>query len=296
MSLPEFDFHAPGSVDEACRMLAEYGPEAKIFAGGTDLMLDMRRRRIAPENVISIPGIEELKTLDLSSGMLRIGSCVTIARIVKSKEVAGKWGALSAGGKALGSCLVRNLATVGGNLASARPAADLPPPLMAYGASLVLKKTSAERVVSIDHFFTGTGTTVMAPDEILTEIRLSEPPPHSGAGYLNLGIRNACDINILNVASYVALDGPGGAIKDARIVMGCVAPTHVRVLSAENLLLGEKPSEALFERAGEAAMNAATPRGSAYSRASAEYKKDMVRELTVRTLGMALREAMGPAS
>ncbi|MGC8492001.1 MAG: FAD binding domain-containing protein [Syntrophobacteraceae bacterium] len=295
MPLPEFDFHAPQSVEEACRMLADYGGTAKIFAGGTDLMLDMRRKRIAPEHVISVPGIEELKRVDRSPGVLTLGSCVTVARIVKSKEIAGKWGALCAGGKALGSCLVRNLATIGGNIASARPAADLPPALMAYGADLVLRKSSGERVVSIDDFFTGTGTTVMTPDEILTEIRVLEPSAHSGAGYLNLGIRNACDINILNVASRISLDGPEGVVKEARIVMGCVAPTHVRALAAEKLLLGEKPSTELFERAGEAAMNAATPRGSAYSRAGAEYKKDMVRELTVRTLTMAFREATGPA-
>ncbi|MDR3567355.1 MAG: xanthine dehydrogenase family protein subunit M [Syntrophobacteraceae bacterium] len=293
MSLPEFDFHAPGTVEEACRMVAGFGAKAKIFAGGTDLMLDMRRNRISPEHVISIPGIEELKTLEIASGMLTIGACVTVARVVKSKEIAAKWGALCAGAKALGSCLVRNLATIGGNVVSARPAADIPPSLMAYGASLVLKKTSGERVVSINDFFTGTGSTAMGPDEILTRILVPEPPPHSGAGYVNLGIRNACDINILNVSSYIALDGPGGAIKDARIVMGCVAPTHVRVNSAEKLLIGEKPTDALFQRAGEAALNAATPRGSAYSRASAEYKKDMVKELTVRTLAMAYREAMG---
>lgn len=296
MSLPEFDFHAPGTVDEACRMVAEYGAKAKIFAGGTDLMLDMRRKRISPEHVISIPQIGELTKLELSPGMLKLGACVTLGRIVKSKEIAEKWGAVCAGAKAIGSCLVRNLATVGGNLVSARPAADMPPSMIAYGASLVLRKASGERVVSIDDFFTGSGTTVMAPDEILTEIRLLEPPAYAGAGYLNLGIRNACDINILNVSSYIALDGPSGSVTDARIVMGCVAPTHVRALSAEKLLIGEKPSAALFERAGEAALNAATPRGAAYSRASAEYKKDMVKELTMRTLAMALKEATGLAA
>ncbi len=296
MSLPEFDFHAPEGVDQACRMLSDYGAGARIFAGGTDLMLDMRRKRISPEHVISIAAIEELKRLDFAPGMLKIGGCVTVARIVKSKEIALKWGALCAGAKALGSCLVRNLATVGGNIVSARPAADLPPSLMVYSASLVLKKTTGERIVSMDDFFTGTGTTVMAADEILTEIRLAEPPPHSGAGYINLGIRNACDINILNVASHIVLDRPGGVINDARIVMGCVAPTHVRALAAEKLLMGEKPSEALFERAGEAAMKASSPRGSAYSRASAEYKKDMVKELTMRTLGIALKEASGSRS
>lgn len=291
MSLPEFDFHAPGTVEEACRMVAEYGEKAKIFAGGTDLMLDMRRKRVSPEHVISIGGIDGLNRLDRSSGELKIGACVTIAAIVKSKELAGKWNALCRGAKALGSCLVRNLATVGGNIVSARPAADLPPPLMAYGASVVLKNTSGERVVSLDDFFTGTGVTVLAPGEILTEIRVAEPPPHSGAGYINLGIRNACDINILNIASYIELDGPGGVISKARIIMGCVAPTQVRAPSAETLLIGKRPTEELFRRAGEAAMDAATPRGSAYSRASSEYKKDMVKELTVRTLSIAHGEA-----
>lgn len=292
MPLPKFDYHAPASIEEACRLLRDYGNRAKVFAGGTDLMLDMRRKRVSPELVISIPKISTLRVLDASSGGLKIGSCVRVAEIVESKEVAERWSALGAGALALGSCLVRNLATVGGNLASARPAADLPPPLMAYGASVVLKRAEGERTVSLDDFFLGTGLTAMRPDEVLTEIRVPAPPPCSGAGYINLGIRSACDINLVNVASFISLDGSTGEVREARIIMGCVAPTPVRASMAERLLLGEKPRQGLLEQAGEAAMKEASPRGAPTSRASAEYKKDMVKELTMRTLALAYQEAL----
>ena len=118
------------------------------------------------------------------------------------------------------------------------------------------------------------------------------PPPYSGASYISLGIRTCQDIKIVNVASFITLESHGGIIKNARIVLGCVGPTCIRAVSAEKLLVGEKPGEAVFIKAGEAAMRNCSPRGSSESRASAEYKKDMVGVLTRRTLNEALMEAM----
>ena len=291
MLLPRFDFHEPATLAEACQIMAYYGVKARVIAGGTDLMVNMKRKLVSPEQLVSIARIEELKKFDSASDVLKLGSCFTVADIEASEVIGKKWSALCAGAKALGSPLIRNLATIGGNLASARPAADLPPPLMAYGARVVLKKKSGERVVSLDNFFRGGALTEIAPDEILTEIQIDAPPPYSGASYINLSSRSACDCNLVNIASFIGLDGPGGTIRTARIVMGCVAPIHVRAPSPEKLLIGEKPSEALFERAGEAAMNDCAPRGHAESRASAEYKRDMVKELTIRTLGAAYKGA-----
>jgi len=292
MLLPKFDFLEPATLAEACEIMAEYRAKAKVIAGGTDLMVNMKRKLISPERLVSISRIEELKKLDSSSNALKIGSCFTAADIASSELIETKWGALCAGARALGSPLIRNLATIVGNLVSARPAADLPPPLMAYGAKVVLKSSSGERVVSLDNFFQGGGLTEIAPDEILTEIRIDAMQPYSGAGYSNLGVRSACDCNLVNVASFILLDGPGGRIKNAKIVMGCVGPTPVRAASAEKLLVGETPTDALFAKAGEAAGKECKPRGFAESRASAEYKKDMVAALTEKTLAVAHRQAM----
>ncbi len=289
MLLPKFDFHEPATVAEACQVLAEYGVKAKVLAGGTDLMVNMKKKLLSPEQLVSVSRIEELKKLDSASGALRIGAGFTVADIAASEAIAKNWSALCSGAKALGSPLVRNLATIGGNLVTARPAADLPPSLICYSAKVVLKKKGSERTVSLDSFFRGAGLTEVAPDEIMTEIVIDAPPPNSGAGYINLGSRSACDCNLVNVGAFISLDGPGGAIKSARIVMGCVGPTHLRAPSAEKLLIGEKPSEDLFARAGEAAKQDCTPIDD--FRGSAAYKKDMVGVLTKRSLAAALQEA-----
>lgn len=291
MLLPKFDFHEPATVAEACEMLAEYGQKAKVLAGGTDLIVNMKKKLTSPPHIVSISRIEEITGCDLSPRLLKIGSCFTIANIAVSQAIAKKWGALCAGAKALGSPQVRNLATIGGNIASASSAADMPPSLIAYDAKVVLRRESEHRVLSMDHFFVGSKLADIGPDEIITEIQIEEPPPYSGAGYVALGIRNAQDIKIVNVASFITLDGPYGIIKNARIVMGCVGPTPLRALSAERLLVGEKPTETIFAKAAEAAILTASPRGAAYSRASAKYKKEMVGVLTRRTLGIALKEA-----
>ncbi len=292
MILPKFDFHEPKTLHEACQILAEYGAQAKLIAGGTDLLVDMKKNLVSPKQLLSISKIDEMKQLDLSSGGLKIGSCLTVADIAAASIIATKWSALCAGARALGSPQIRNLATIGGNIGSASPAADLPPSLIAYGAKLVLKKYAGERVVSMDQFFVGPRRTKIAPDEIISEIQIDTPPPYSGAGYISLGIRSCQDIKIVNVAAFITLESPRGIIKNARVVMGCVGPTCKRAISAEKLLIGEKPGEAIFTKAGEAAMRDCSPRGSAESRASAEYKKDMVGVLTRRTLSEALKAAM----
>jgi CO/xanthine dehydrogenase FAD-binding subunit len=298
MLLPKFSFHEPATLAEACQIMAQYGVKAKVIAGGTDLMVNMKKKLITPEQLVSIARIPELKKLDLSPAMLKLGPCVTIADTAASEEIGKTWGAICAGAKALGSPLVRNRATVGGNIGTARPAADMPPSLMAYGARVVLTKKSGQRLVSLDNFFRGPGFTEMAPDEILTEIQVDVPPPCSGASYMNVGLRSACDCNLVNVASFISLDGPGGPIKTARIFMGCVGPTHRRASSAENVLAGEKPSEPLFARAADAIV-ACAPGVTSMDctpiddfRGSSEYKIDMAKLLIRRTLAAACSQAM----
>jgi len=288
MLLPKFEYHEPLTVDEACRILGELGRKAKLLAGGTDLIVNMKKKVLSPTHVVSLSGIRDLKGLDSANGTVKLGACLTASEIAQSETLQKLFSALSKGAASLGSPLIRNLATVAGNLVSARPAADFPPPLLAYGAQVVLVKSSGERVVPLADFFKGPGQTVMDPDELLTQIILTKPPAGSGAGYFKLGLRKTLEISLTNAAAYLSLD-PDGTIKTARIFLGSVAPTPLRSPSAEKVLTGEKPGEALFERAGEAAAGDSKPIDD--FRASADYKKAMVAVLTKRALNMAFQEA-----
>ncbi len=288
MLLPKFDYHAPGSVADACLIMAEYGAKARPIAGGTDLMVNMKKRVVCPEQVVAIGDLAELRSIAGENGVVRVGACVTVSELAASADIQQKISALAAGARALGTPLVRNRATIGGNICSARPAADLPPSLMAYGATARLAKAGGERSLPLGDFFKGPGLTHMAPDELLTGFDIPVPPPGAGAGYINIGIRKGQDCNLVNVCAYIAL-AKDGAIETARVVLGCVGPTHLRAPSAEKRLLGEKPTEALFAAAGKAAMGDCTP--ILDFRGSAEYRRAMVGTLTLRTLKMALKEA-----
>ena len=282
MLLPKFDFHEPATVQEACQMLGELGEKAKTLAGGTDLFVNMKKKLLAPDHLVSLDRIEDLVQLDSSNGVLRIGACVKAADIAESTTVVKDFPALQTGASKLGSPLIRNLATVGGNLVSARPAADFPPPLMAYGASVVLRSGTGQRTVALSDFIKAPGQTVLSPEEILEAVLLEKPEAYSGSAYFKLGIREALEISLVNIAVSITTEGFGGAIKAGRVVMGSVGPTPLLSPSAEKALLGEKPSEALFIAAGEAAAKDSKPIDD--FRASAVYKRAMVKELTKRAL------------
>ena len=289
MLLPKFDFYEPLNMEEACQVMSGLGSRAKLLAGGTDLIVNMKRGTLSPGHVVSLSRINDLKGVTFTKGRIRIGACVTAAELCESEKIKTLFRALHQGASDLGSPLIRNLATIAGNLVSARPAADLPPPLMAYDAKVVLMKESGEREIPLEDFFTGPGETMIEPDEIVKEILVEKPRDCSGAGYIKLGVRKALEISLVNVAAFVSLDDPDGAIQSARVVLGAVAPTPMRAHSAEKVLLGEKPGEALFVRAGEAAAEDSKPIDD--FRAGAEYRRAMVQVLTRRTLDLALNEA-----
>jgi carbon-monoxide dehydrogenase medium subunit len=263
------------------------GGNARPLAGGTDLLVNMKKKLLAPENLISLDRIDSLKDINMFDGGLSIGACVKVADVAGAPEIKELFPALAEGASRLGSPLIRNLATAAGNLVSARPAADLPPSLIAYGAELVIRKASSERTLSLEEFFKGPGLTVLDPDEIVESIRLKKQPGGSGSAYIKLGIRETLEISIVNVAAALTLEN--NIVKSARIVLGSVAPTPIRAPSAEKALVGEKPSEALFAKAGEAASADAKPIDD--FRASASYRRDMVSTLTRRALTLALDRA-----
>ena len=289
MRLPRFTYHEPTTLEEACQILGELQESARPIAGGTDLLVKMKKGQISPADVVSLGKLKDMKDASWSGDLFRIGACRTVARLSDSSEIAPRFNALAVGAGVLGSPLIRNLATIGGNLVTARPAADLPPPLMAYGASVLLKSTSGERVIPLDRFFLGPGLTVMKPDEIMTEVQIERPPARSGSSYIKLGTRKALEISIVSVAAFTALDEKKRTLSAARIVMGAVAPTPLRAGAAERLLLGEKPTDKLFQAAARAAATDSLPIDD--FRGSASYRRAMVAVLTERALKEAVERA-----
>jgi carbon-monoxide dehydrogenase medium subunit len=269
--------------------MGEIGQTAALLAGGTDLLVNMKMGKALPKHVVSLSRIEELRSVTRDQGSLTLGACVTTGELKEQEEIKAEFNGLCESAGSLGSALIRNLATVGGNIVTARPAADLPPSLMAYGASVLLKNEKGERIIPLEEFFKGPGQTIIEPEEILCAVILKEPPPYSGGGYVKLGVRKALEISLVNVAAFVALDGPSGPIQEAKIVLGSVAPIPIRSPSAEAVLMGERPDDALFEKAGNAASKDAKPIDD--FRGSAEYRREMVKVLTKRALRMAYEEA-----
>jgi CO/xanthine dehydrogenase FAD-binding subunit len=289
MLLPRFDFHEPASLGEACKILKTYGSKAKLLAGGTDLMVNMKKKILAPDHLVCLSRIASMHGIEEKDEQIFIGARFTVAELTVDPLVEKKLSALRAGARALGSPLVRNRATIGGNIGSARPAADLPPSLIAYKATVVLESSNGKREILLENFFKGPGFTEIQPDEVLTQIKVPTPKDGEGAGYINLGVRKAQDCNVVNVASFIVLDAVDGSIKEARIVMGSVGPTPLRASSAEAVLIGQKPDETLFLKAGEAARQDCTPIDD--FRGLASYRKAMVGVLTKRTLDIAYQKA-----
>lgn len=289
--LPKFDYEEPKSLQEALRILSELKGTAKVIAGGTDLIVNMKKGILAPRCLVSLRRIGPLRAVGMKKTAVEIGSHATVSELVSSGVIASAAPVLARAAASLGSPLIRNRATIGGNIVTARPAADLPPALMVLEAKVELKGRGKKRTVPLDGFFKGPGSTVMNVDEVLTKIVIPGVPAFTGADYVKLGHRAALEIAIVAVASRITLDKPGGSIKDVRIVLSSVAPKTVHAVSAESFLLGQRPSDELFAGAAQRAMADASPIDDI--RGGAAYRREMVGVLTKRTLRRAFEEARG---
>lgn len=284
-----FEYFAPESVAEAVTLMSQRGPGGKFLAGGTDLLVQMREAGLKPAYLVSLRNLAELRDLRYDPHVgLTIGSLVTMDSMVSSSIVQEKYAILAQGARLVGSVQIKNLATVGGNLCNAAPSADTAPPLIALDARAKITSPDGERTVPLEDFFIGPGETVLAPAELLTEIVVPTPPRRSGGCYMRHTPRAWMDIAVVGVASFVVLD-EAGACRDARIVLGAVAPTPMRARGAEDLLRGRSLSDATIEEAAERASEEARPISDI--RASAEYRRHLVGVLTRRTLRQALADA-----
>lgn len=291
MILPRFDLVEPTTIEEVCGLLGHHGHGAKVMAGGTDLLVIMKKKLARADLVVSLAKVPALRQIRFhGKDKLAIGSMITIAEIAESEAILRDFPVLSYAASKLGSPQVRNLATIGGNICSARPAGDTLGPLIAYGGEVKLIGRGGERTLEIEKFFIGPGQTVLRSDELLTEIVLRLSPAGASGSYIKYGIRKAMEIAVVSVTSLLSFNGNDGACVTARVVLGAVAPTYIRCPEAEALLQGKKVDEGLAREAGLLAGRLCSPITDI--RSSAEYRRTLVEVLTRRSILQALATSM----
>jgi carbon-monoxide dehydrogenase medium subunit len=284
-----FDYHAPKTLAEAVALLGRYRDDAKVLSGGQSLLPLLKLRLGSAAHLVDIGKIPDLEYTREEGGFLRIGGRTRESALEHSDLVRKKYPLLSDTAEVIADPLVRNLATVGGNLAHGDPANDHPATMLAYGAEVVATGPKGARTIPIDKFFTGLFSTALAPDEILTEIRIPVPPSKSGGAYVKLE-RKVGDFATAAAAAQVTL-GKGGEVEKIGIGLTNAGPTPIRASAAEQFLKGKKPDAAAIAEAARLAASAASP--SADRRGSVEYKKNMARVLTGRALTKAVARAQG---
>jgi len=281
-----FNYLAPTRLDEALSLLT---PQAVPLAGGTDLFLRMERRQTQPDTVVDlkrIPGMDGVEAVD---GGVRIGALALMETLSASPLISGPYDALAQSARVVGSIQTRNRATVGGNLANASPAADTATPLMALAATVEAADAGGTREIPVDELFVGPGRTALREGELLTAVRVPALPACAGSAFQRC-VRTAMDIAVVNCAAFVRLDADG-AVAEARIALGAVGPTPLRAPAAENRLKGRRLDSAAAVEAVECAVEDASAIDDV--RASADYRREMVRVLTRRALENAFRRAGG---
>jgi carbon-monoxide dehydrogenase medium subunit len=286
--MKRFDYFEPTSLKEAAALLSRYQGKANLLAGGTDLLVEIKEQIRAPDYVISvqrIPGMNGF-SFDAKEG-LRIGALVTTRELEINPVVQRHYPGLLQALRELGSIQVRNRATLAGNICRASPSADTLPPLIADGASVRIYGERGERTVALEDFFTGPGKTMLAPNELLTEILVPAPAPHTGKCYIKHGRRKAMELATVGVAVCLTLEG--AACVEVRISLGAVAPTPIRARQAEALIRGKILDEKSIDAAAQTAMSESRPISNV--RGSADYRKEMVRVLTRRAIEEARRKA-----
>jgi aerobic carbon-monoxide dehydrogenase medium subunit len=284
-----FSYHAPASISDATALLAQYGDNAKILSGGQSLIPLMKLRLAAPEHLIDINRIPHLAYIREAGGILSIGALARESDLEESELVRTRFPILLDTSKVIADPLVRNLATVCGNLAHADPANDHPATMLVLGAELVAVGPKGERRIPIDGFFVGPFTTTLGSDEILTEVRIPTPPSRSGGAYLKLE-RKVGDFATAAVAAQITL-GAIGTCERVGIGLTNVGPTPIAARRAEAFLRGKRLDEEAIKQAAVLAAEESQPESDL--RGPAEYKRDLIRVLTARALRKSLERAGG---
>ncbi len=291
MHIEPFVYERPTNLREFEQALARHGDDAKILAGGTDLMVLVKEKVLSPRVLVDVNAVTELDWIrwDPEEG-LSIGAATRVAAIETSPLVQEHAPALAFAAAQLGSSQVRHMATMAGNVCHASPSAETPPVLLAHDARLTLAREGAERTLPISEFFLAYRKTALQTGEYLKAFRLPPLPPRAAVAYRFRGLRRAMEIDMVNVACYLELADDGSA-KAVRIAMGAVGPIPYRAVAAEQALAGRPVDDAFFADAGRLAADEANPIDDI--RASAAYRKRMVDVLTRRALRAAWDQIQG---
>ena len=288
-SVGRFEYRAPGSLDETLNLLKTNGTGARILAGGTDLILQMKQGQVRPSLVVDVKGINELNRLEWSEpGGLHIGAAVSLSKLLTFAVILERYNILAQACSVIGSQQIRNRGTIGGNICNAAPSADSVPSLMCLGARAVLASSSGTRTIDLNDFFVAPGKTAIGDDELLVEIEVPTPAIPSAGYYMRHTTREEMDIAVVGVASLITLSSPHGTVKEARIALGAVAPTPVRSHNAEAFLVGKSVTPDIIEEVAVKAAAEANPISDL--RGSAGYRHEIVKVLTRRTLRKACEE------
>ena len=281
--MQEFDYFEPRNTEEAVSLLVKYGDAAKIIAGGTDLVLRMQMGTRRPKYVINIKAIPGLDYIHCN-GDIKIGATTTLRDIATSAVLQQKCPLLVEVAQKFASITIANMATIGGNIGNASPAADTPPALITLSASAKITGPDGDRTVPLENFFLGPGSTVMKPDEILTEVQIPLPSPDARWAYIKHGIRSVSDLAITSVTTVVKIKQD--VFEDAKIALGAVYPTPMRAHSAEDALKGKKASEDTVHKAALLVKDQCCPISDV--RGSVDYRAQMAYVLTRRALTSCL--------
>lgn len=279
----EFDYYAPQSVAEASQLLAEHGFDAKLLAGGQSLIPAMRFRLAVPTVIVDINGLSGISHLREDNGHLAIGAMTRESALEGSELVQTKYHLLADAAKVIADPIVRNMATVGGNIAHADPANDHPAVMLAYNAQIVAQGSNGQRTIAIDDFFVDLFENALADEEILTEIRIPRPAANSGGAYIKLE-RKVGDYAISAAGVQLTMDGD--TCTGARIGLTNVNAVPMRAANAEQILIGQKITDEVLEEAGRAAAAECDP--SADLRGGVDYKRDITRVLLKRAIRQAV--------
>ena len=283
-----FEFFEPKTVGEASGLLAQYGGEAELLGGGTDLIIGMKERTLTPKYVISlekVPGIEGI-TYDDTNG-LWVGAMTKMRALERSSIVRDRYTALAEGAEEVGSIQIRNLATLGGNIAHGSPAADTAAALLVLNAEVNIANGNGERTVPIADFYLGPGQTVLQTGEILTGFSMPPRSVNTGSQYLKHKIRQVMDLAFVGVATSVSLSN--GTVADTKIGLAAVAPKPIRATNAEAIITGNSVSDDLLRQAARAAAAQSSPISDL--RCTAEHRREIVAALTKETAATAVARA-----
>jgi carbon-monoxide dehydrogenase medium subunit len=281
-----FEYHRPATLDEALGLLAQYGEDAKVLAGGQSLIPMMKLRFASPGRLIDVNRIPGLDGIEERDGMLRIGALVRHKQLAASQVVSARFPTIASAAPQIADPIVRNLGTIGGSLSHADPSGDLGSVMLALGASVVLKSSTGEREVPIGEFLVDTFQTSIAPSEMLTEVHVPSPGARAGGSYLKLE-RKVGDY--ATVAAAVYLELANGTIGKAGIALTSVGLTNIKATAAESSLAGATPGDAAFAEAGRLAAEASNPVGDV--RGTENYKRHMVDVYVRRGLAAAFATA-----